>query len=188
MNTQNRKTARRPLKPGGWYLGATALCLVVLSLTLWSCGSPVGGTESNPIEFFVGKEYKGQWENFSISREGENIILKIGSGQDDTIGKIMSSRAASHGTVYLLECRQHKNWGNYQYPDYNERNPHSGCLTLVHVRSINSKNVEWATFYTKVSGKDTSCFASTAKAKAKEYLDFTKWDSPYAYSTGSAQN
>lgn len=188
MNTQNRKTARRPLKSGGRHSGVTLLCLVVLSLILWSCGSPVGGTSSNPIEFFVGKVYKGQWENFSISRDGENIILKIGSGQDDTVGKIVSSKAASHGTVYLLECRSHKNWSHYQYPDYNEQNPHSGCLTLVHVRSIDGEHVEWATFYTKVSGKDTSCFASTKKSTAEEYLDFNKWDPPYAYSTGSAQN
>ncbi len=187
MNTQNRKTARRPLKSGGRHSGVTLLCLVVLSLTLWSCGSPVGGTSSNPIEFFVGKVYKSQYgELFRVSARD---TIEMGFGDSySTKGRIVASRQAHSGTVYLLQCSTHSNYSPAQYPDYNEQNPHSGCLTLVHVRSIDGENVEWATFYTKVSGKDTSCFASTAKFKAEEYLDLNKWDPPYAYSTGSAQN
>ena len=164
--------------------------LIIITILMSGCSDPVGGVENNPLADFVGKSYKGEWEAFSISKENDHIILKIGSGTDDTIGKVVAFSQSEHGTVYLLECSQHKNWSAYQYPSYPSdptKEPHSGCYLPVHVRYISANSVEWATFYTKVEGKDTACFAAGSKDKATEYLDFSKWDPPYGYSTGTVQ-
>ncbi|MBQ8384335.1 MAG: hypothetical protein IJX45_03785 [Spirochaetaceae bacterium] len=164
--------------------------LIIITILMSGCGNPVGGVENNSVADFVGKSYKGKWEAFSISKENDHITLKIGSGTDDTIGKVVALSQSEHGTVYLLECSQHKNWGAYQYPSYPSdptKEPHSGCYLPVYVRSITGETVEWTTFYTKVEGKDTACFAAGSKDKATEYLDFSKWDAPSAYSTGTAK-
>ncbi len=162
--------------------------LIIITILMSGCSDPVGGVENNPLADFVGKTYKGKWEAFSISKENDHIILKIGSGTDDTIGKVVAFSQSEHGTVYLLECSQHKNWGAYQYPSDPTKEPHSGCYLPVHVRSISANSVEWVTFYTKVESKDTACFAAGSKDKATEYLDFSKWDPPYyGYSTGTVQ-
>ena len=165
--------------------------LIIITILMSGCGNPVGGVENNPLADFVGKTYKEEWGAFSILKENDHIILKIGPGTDDTIGKVVALSQAEHGTVYLLECSQHKNWyASYQYPSYlydPTKEPHAGCYLSVHVRSISANSVEWATFYTKVEGKDTACFAAGSKDKATEYLDFSKWDPPYGYSTGTVQ-
>lgn len=164
--------------------------LIIITILMSGCSDPVGGVENNALADFVGKTYKGEWEAFSISKENDHIILKIGSGADDTIGKVVALSQSEHGTVYLLECSQHKNWGAYQYPSYPSdptKEPHSGCYLPVHVRSISANSVEWATFYTKVEGKDTACFAAGSKDKATEYLDLTQWNPQPMTSTGTAQ-
>ena len=164
--------------------------LIIITILMSGCSDPVGGVENNPLADFVGKTYKGEGAAFSILKENDHIILKISSEYDDTIGKVVALSQSEHGTVYLLECSQHKNWGAYQYPSYPSdptKEPHSGCYLSVHVRSISANSVEWATFYTKVEGKDTACFAAGSKDKATEYLDFSKWDPPYTYSTGTVQ-
>lgn len=166
---------------------AVALCGLLISIL--GCEntttSPIGGAENRPITDFVGKTYKGEWESFSVTKEGESIVLTIGAGTDDTKATVIESKSATTGTVHLLECSHHKNYGQYQYPTYAEQNPHSGCFHPVYIRSINDKTVEWATFYTSVEGKPTACFSLNSKAKAQEYLDFSKWDPPTAYSTGT---
>ena len=183
MSIHNKKTAR--------LLQGVALGLIIISTSLLlGCENPVGGIEQKPIEELVGKEYKSEWETFSISQDDTgNIILKI----NDIIGKIIASTTADIGTVYLLKCSTHTNYGPNQYPEYNTgslENPHihNNCYTLVHVRSSSTQSVEWATFYTSVNNKPTACFSSNSLDKAKEYLDFSKWDEPYSYSTGIAQN
>lgn len=183
MSIHNKKTAR--------LLQGVVLGLIIISATLFlSCENPVGGVEQKPIEELVGRVYKGDWETFSISQDNTgNIILTIGSGNDDTIGQVVESKSASQGFVYLLKCSQHKNWGAYQYPNYpTNEEPHEDCYHLVHVRSSSTESMDWATFYTKINEKDTTCFSSNSLSKAKEYLDFSKWDEPYSYSTGIAQN
>lgn len=188
MSMHNKKTAR--------LLQGVTLGLIIIATILFAgCENPVGGTENNPLADFVGKVYKGDWETFSISQKDSHIILTIGSGTDDTIGQVVESKTASQGAVYLLKCSQHKNWGAYQYPDYPNnvettpaKEPHVDCYHLVHVRSSSSKSIDWATFYTKIEEKDTTCFSSNSLEKAKEYLDFNKWDEPYSYSTATAQN
>lgn len=163
--------------------------LIIITILMSGCGNPVGGVENNPLADFVGKTYKNQQkELFTVAAQD---TIKLGYETDyHTEGKIIASTSTGVGTVYLLECSQHKNWGAYQYPSYPSdptKEPHSGCYLPVHVRSISANSVEWATFYTKVEGKDTTCFAAGSKDKATEYLDFSKWDAPSAYSTGTAQ-
>lgn len=188
MSKHNKKTAR--------LLQGVALGLIIIATTVFlGCENPVGGAENNPLSDFVGKVYKGEWETFSISQKESHIILTIGSGTEDTIGQVVESKPASQGFVYLLKCNQHKNWGAYQYPDYQNnlettpaKEPHTDCYFLVHVRSSSAESIEWATFYTKIDEKDTTCFSSNSLDKAEEYLDFNKWDEPYSYSTATAQN
>ena len=91
-----------------------------------------------------------------------------------------------------MECSTHSNYSPSQYPDFNEENPHSGCYLPVYVRSITGQTVEWATFASKTGAQGegqygSACFAAGSKDKATEYLDFSKWDPPYGYSTGTAQ-
>ena len=166
--------------------------LIIITILMSGCSDPVGGVENNPLADFVGKTYKGEWEVFSILKENDHIILKISSEYSDTIGKVVALSQSEHGTVYLLECSTHSNYSPSQYPDFNEENPHSGCYLPVHVRSITGKTVEWATFASKTGAQGegqygSACFAAGSKEKATEYLDFSKWDDPYAYSTGTVQ-
>lgn len=160
--------------------------LIIITILMSGCDNPVGGVENNPLADFVGKSYKSQYDElFAVAAQD---TIKLGFGTDySTEGKIVASKSTDAGTVYLLECSTHSNYSSARYPDFNETNPHSGCYLPVHVRSISANSVEWATFYTKVEGKDTTCFAAGSKDKATEYLDFSKWDAPYAYSTGTVQ-
>ena len=189
MSMHNKKTAR--------LLQGVALGLIIISAILFlGCETPVGGAEQKPIEELVGKKYKDTYETlFSISKEGTDILVSITSNYDNTQGKIIESKTADIGTVYLLQCSKHTNYGSNQYPGYSTGSletphTHSNCYTLVYVRSSSTQSVEWATFYTSVDTKKTACFDSNSDylPKAKEYLDFNKWDEPYSYSTGIAQN
>ena len=187
MSIHNKKTAR--------LLQGVALGLIIIATTLFlGCENPIGGAEQRPLEELVGKIYKDTYGTlFSISKEGTDVFISITSDYDNTQGKIISSKNSTEGTVYLLECSNHKNFSPSQYPDYNENNPHTDCYHLVHVRSSSTDSIDWATFITKIGMENegeygTACFDSNSLSKAKEYLDFSKWDEPYSYSTGIAQN
>lgn len=183
MSIHNKKTAR--------LLQGVALGLIIISATLFlGCENPVGGAEQNPIEELVGKEYKDNTYGalFSILKEGADILVSITSPYDNTQGKIIESKTADTGTVYLLECSNHSNYSPSQYPNFTEENPHTGCYLPLYVLSITSTTVEWATFYTSVNNKQTACFSSNSLDKAKEYLDFSKWDPLKGWSTATAQN
>ena len=165
--------------------------LIIITILMSGCGNPVGGAENNPLADFVGKTYKSQHDELFTVAAPDTI--KLGFGTDySTEGKIVASKSTDAGTVYLLECSTHSNYSTSQYPDFNEENPHSGCYLPVHVRSITGKTVEWATFASKTGAQGegqygSACFAAGSKEKATEYLDFSKWDDPYAYSTGTAK-
>ena len=192
MSKHNKKTAR--------LLQGVALGLIIIATTLfWGCENPVGGAEQKPLEQLVGKVYKDTYGTlFSISKEGTDILISITSDYDNTQGKIIESKTADIGTVYLLQCSAHTNYGPYQYPGYDTESLesphiHSDCYTLVHVRSSSTDSIDWATFITKIGMENegeygTACFDSDSLDKAKEYLDFSKWDAPYSYSTSTAQN
>lgn len=185
MNTRSQRAARKPWGASILQKGA-CVWLVTLTLSLWSCDNPVGGTENNPLADFAGKTYKSQYGELFFVSAADTVKLGFET-EYNTEGKIVASKSTDSGTVYLLECSSHSNYSPSQYPDFNETNPHSSCYLPVHIRSISANSVEWATFYTKVEGKDTTCFAASSKERATEYLDFSKWDAPYAYSTGTAQ-
>lgn len=182
MSIHNKKTAR--------LLQGVALGLIIIATILFAgCENPVGGIEQKPIEELVGKVYKDTYGTlFSISKEGTDILVSITSTYDNTQGKIIESKTADIGTVYLLECSNHSNYSPSQYPNFTEENPHTGCYLPLYVLSITSTTVEWATFYTSVNNKQTACFSSNSLDKAKEYLDFSKWDPLKGWSTATAQN
>ena len=165
--------------------------LIIITILMSGCGNPVGGVENNPLADFVGKSYKSQYDElFAVAAQD---TIKLGFGTDySTEGKIIASTSTGVGTVYLLKCSTHSNYSPSQYPDFNEENPHSGCYLPVHVRSITGETVEWAAFSSKTGAQGegqygSACFAAGSKDKATEYLDFSKWDPPYGYSTGTAQ-
>lgn len=165
--------------------------LIIITILMTGCGNPVGGVENNPLADFVGKTYKSQYgELFAVAAQD---TIKLGYGTDyHTEGKIAASMSTDAGTVYLLKCSIHSNYSPAQYPNFNETNPHSGCYLPVYVRSITRETVEWATFSSKTGAQGegqygSACFAAGSKDKATEYLDFSKWDAPYAYSTGTVQ-
>ena len=165
--------------------------LIIITILMSGCGNPVGGVENNPLADFVGKTYKSQQkELFTVAAQD---TIKLGYETDyHTEGKIVASKSTDAGTVYLLECSTHSNYSPSQYPDFNEENPHSGCYLPVYVRSITGETVEWAAFSSKTGAQGegqygSACFAAGSKDKATEYLDFSKWDAPYAYSTGTVQ-
>lgn len=197
MSIHNKKTAR--------LLQGVALGLIIISATLLlGCETPVGGIEQKPIEELVGKVYKSRWNELFYISSADTI--EIGYQYEDeeknikkvfeSKGKIIDRTTTEKGTVYLLQCSNHTNYGPNQYPGYNtgsQENPHihSDCYTLVYVRSSSTQSVEWATFNTSVDTKKTACFDSNSDSlpKAKEYLDFNKWDPlTYGCSTGIAQN
>ena len=160
--------------------------LIIITILMSGCGNPVGGVENNSVADFVGKSYKSQYDElFTIAAPD---TIKLGFGTDySTEGKIVASKSTDAGTVYLLKCSTHSNYSSAQYPNFNETNPHSGCYLPVYVRSISANSVEWATFYTKLEGKDTTCFAAGSKDKATEYLDLTQWNPQPMTSTGTVQ-
>lgn len=202
MSMHNKKTAR--------LLQGVALGLVIISATLFlGCETPVGGAEQNPIEELVGKEYKSEWDElFYISsadtielgyqyEEGADNIIKVFNSK----GKIIDRTTTEKGTVYLLKSIEHSNTIPSQYPDYNDKAPHSDCYFLIYVRSCSATSLEWAQFST-VTGEEpkltdeqkaqhlvalTTCFASNSLEEAQKYLNLDNWTSTYT-STGIAQN
>lgn len=165
--------------------------LIIITILMTGCGNPVGGVENNPLADFVGKTYKGQYgELFSVAAQD---TIKLGSGTAySTEGKIVASKSTDAGTVYLLECSTHYNYSHYQYPDFNEENPHSGCYLPVYVRSITGETVEWAEFSSKTGAQGegqygSACFAAGSRDKATEYLDLTQWNPQPTTSTGTVQ-
>ncbi len=179
MSMHNKKTAR--------LLQGVVLGLIIIATILFAgCENPVGGAENNPLADFAGKTYKSEYrELFSVTTN----TVKLGFEDSyNTEGKIVESRTTPEGTVYLLECSNHSNHSPSQYPNFTEENPHTGCYLPLYVLSITSTTVEWATFYTSVNNKQTACFSSNSLDKAKEYLDFSKWDPLKGWSTATAQN
>lgn len=165
--------------------------LIIITILMSGCGNPVGGVENNPLADFMGKTYKSQYnELFTIAAPD---TIKLGYRTDyHTEGKIVASKSTDAGTVYLLECSTHSNYSPAQYPNFTERNPHSGCYLPVYVRSITGKTVEWATFASKTGAQGegqygSACFAAGSKEKATEYLDLTQWNPQPTTSTGTVQ-
>ena len=103
--------------------------------------------------------------------------------------------------MYLLKSIEHSNTIPSQYPDYNDKAPHSDCYFLIYLRSCSATSLEWAQFST-VTGKEpeltdeqkaqhlkalTTCFASNSLEEAQKYLNLDNWTSTDT-STGIAQN
>ena len=114
----------------------------------------------------VDKEYKltydsGYTEIFEIKSEGK---AKYG----DTLGNIVALLVPPDeysGIIIIIKSDEHKNWGNYQYPSYNEENPHSGCYTGFYLKDNGSSFSEAGTTW-KVPDKTW-----TACAKSFKYLE-----------------
>ena len=195
MSMHNKKTAR--------LLQGVALGLVIIATILFAgCETPVGGIEQKPIEELVGKVYKDTYGTlFSISKEGTDILVSITSTYDNTQGKIIESKTADIGTVYLLKYSSHSNYIPSQYQNYTDTTPHSDCYSLIYVRSSSDASLEWSTFATSIGTEPklteeqikqglvavTACFAVDSVDKAQEYLNLDNWTSIYI-STGIAQN
>lgn len=116
----------------------------------------------------VDKEYKltTKWgtEIFEITSEGK---AKYG-GYVDTPGNIVALLVPPDeysGIIIIIKSDNHYNYKNYQYPSYEEENPHSGCYTGFYLKDNGSSFSEAGTTW-KVPGH-----SYTACAKSFKYLE-----------------
>ena len=97
----------------------------------------------------VDKEYKltATWgteiftEIFEITSEGK---AKYGETPGNIVALLVPPDEYS-GIIIIIKSDEHKNWGNYQYPSYNEENPHSGCYTGFYLKDNGSSFSEVGT-------------------------------------------
>ena len=113
----------------------------------------------------VDKEYKltTTWgsEIFEITSEGK---AKYGDTPGNIVALLVPPDEYS-GIIIIIKSDEHKNWGNYQYPSYNEENPHSGCYTGFYLKDNGSSFSEAGTTW-KVPGH-----SYTACAESFDYLE-----------------
>ncbi len=117
----------------------------------------------------VDKEYKltTKYDNenfteiFEITSEGK---AKYGDTPGNIVALLVPPDEYS-GIIIIIKSDEHKNWGNYQYPSYNEENPHSGCYTGFYLKDNGSSFSEAGTTW-KVPKKEW-----TACAESFEYLE-----------------
>ena len=113
----------------------------------------------------VDKEYKLTTaygtESFEITSEGKAKDV-------DTQGNIVALLVPPDeysGIIIIIKSDKHENWENYQYPSYNEENPHSGCYTGFYLKDNGSSFSEAGTTW-KVPGH-----SYTACAESFDYLE-----------------
>ena len=110
------------------------------------------------------KEYKftAAWtEIFEITSEGK---VKYGDTPGNIVALLVPPDEYS-GIIIIIKSDKHKNCENYQYPSYNEENPHSGCYTGFYLKDNGSSFSEAGTTW-KVPGH-----SYTACAESFEYLE-----------------
>ncbi len=113
----------------------------------------------------VDKEYKltTTWgsEIFEITSEGK---AKYGDTPGNIVALLVPPDEYS-GIIIIIKSDEHKNWGNYQYPSYNEENPHSGCYTGFYLKDNGSSFSEAGTTWKVPEHTYTAC------AESFEYLE-----------------
>ena len=110
------------------------------------------------------KEYKftAAWtEIFEITSEGK---VKYGDTPGNIVALLVPPDEYS-GIIIIIKSDKHENCENYQYPSYNEENPHSGCYTGFYLKDNGSSFSEAGTTW-KVPGH-----SYTACAESFEYLE-----------------
>lgn len=116
----------------------------------------------------VDKEYKltTTWgpEIFEITSEGK---AKYGDTPGNIVALLVPPDEYS-GIIIIIKSDEHKNWGNYQYPNYNEENPHSGCYTGFYLKDNGSSFSEAGTMWKVPREKGTTL---TTCAESFEYLE-----------------
>ena len=99
-------------------------------------------------------------ETFQIMTDGK---AEYGNPWESTPGNIVALLVPPDeysGIIIIIKSDTHSNWGKYQYPDYNENNPHSGCYTGFYLKDNGSSFYEAGTTW-KVPGHEyTACAAS----------------------------
>ena len=107
----------------------------------------------------VDKEYKftAAWtEIFEITSEGK---VKYGDTPGNIVALLVPPDEYS-GIIIIIKSDNHYNYKNYQYPSYEEENPHSGCYTGFYLKDNGSSFSEAGTTW-KVPKKEwTACAES----------------------------
>ena len=85
----------------------------------------------------------GTTVNFQITNSG---VIKIIGDYDNTEGTLISAfnPAGYDGIMLIVKLDLHSNYGHYQYPNYNEENPHHVCYTAVYIKDISANSVSYA--------------------------------------------
>ena len=88
-------------------------------------------------------------ETFTVTSNG---TVTYASDYGSTAGTLCCAFQPTgyNGTMIFIKTSTHTNYGHYQYPDYDEDNPHSGCYTAFYLSDISSTSVTFASavFYT----------------------------------------
>lgn len=120
----------------------------------------------------VDKEYKltATWgtEIFEITSEGK---AKYGDTPGNIVALLVPPDEYS-GIIIIIKSDEHKNWETdenpkYQYPNYNEENPHSGCYTGFYLKDNGSSFSEAGTMWKVPRKKGTTL---TTCAESFEHL------------------
>ena len=136
----------------------------------------------------VDKEYKltATWgtEIFEITSEGK---AKYGDTPGNIVALLVPPDEYS-GIIIIIKSDNHENWETdenpkYQYPNYSEENPHSGCYTGFYLKDNGSSFSEAGTTW-KVPGH-----SYTACAESFEYLEelFDKYGYAATCAAGSTE-
>ncbi len=107
-------------------------------------------------------------EKFRISSDGE-VIYDGGYGTPNT-GVLCCAFVPTgyEGIMIFVKSTEHSNYGHYQYPDYDEENPHSGCYMAYYLSDISANSVTFASGVFNVENAPegyTACADSFAHLK-----------------------
>lgn len=82
-------------------------------------------------------------ETFTVKSDG---TVTYASDYGSTAGTLCCAFQPTgyEGTMIFIKTSTHTNYGHYQYPDYDEENPHSGCYTAFYLSDISATSVTFA--------------------------------------------
>ena len=100
--------------------------------------------------------------NFKITSDGTLSI--VGDWNNDYGTLIGAFKPYGYdGIMIIIKMTSHTNYGHYQYPNYDEENPHSICYTAIYIKDISASSVTFASMVCHPSAETegyTTCASS----------------------------
>lgn len=89
--------------------------------------------------------YTGSYgtEKFTITSKG---IATYDTGFGEISGSLccVFKPTGYDGFIIFIKTTEHSNYGHYQYPNYNEENPHTGCYMAYYLSDITENSLSFA--------------------------------------------